>query len=101
MAESSRVVDARSRKSLTVMLQALAKVGLKAIADPLGVDISTAQRTDWEAIAIRLTALGLKPVPVEARCVLPDDFAFMRKATIERLQQTDEGDTGIDWSGVR
>lgn len=102
MAESSRVLDARTRKSLTIVLQALAKHGLKAVADPLGVDVATVSRTDWERIAITLTALGLKPVPVEAKCVLPDAFAFMRKATIEQLQRgDDDGDTGIDWSVPR
>lgn len=101
MAESSPVLDARSRKTLGVLLQALAAAGQKHVADTLGCDISTVSRMDFGRIALLLTALGHKPVPVEAKCVLPDAFAFMRKSTIERLQQVDENDTGIDWTGVR
>lgn len=80
-----REPDARSRKSETVLLQAVARVGLKPIADAIGVDTSTVSRTDWRRVALQLTALGLKPVPVNAKCVTPERAQEIEEE-IERLR---------------
>lgn len=97
MSESSHGLDPRSRKTQAVLLHRLAVVGLGPVATTLGVDDSTVSRTNWERIALTLTALGLKVVPVGSHTVSDEDFEYMRKATIERLSQPREGDTGIDW----
>ena len=71
----SPMMDARTRKTLAVVLQALASVGQRATAEAVGVSETTISRMksegDLQRFAQILTALGLKPVPVGAKVVSP------------------------------
>ena len=97
MAEPSRTLDARTRKTQGVMLHRLAIVCLGPVALTLGVDDSTVQRTNWERIALTLTALGLKPVPVDSQCFDAHTYAALKQWGIEKLSRPDEGDSVLNW----
>lgn len=71
MSESSATLDPRTRKTLALILQGLARHGQKPVAEALGVSEATVSRmkdADLERFARLLTAIGMKPVPVEAKC---------------------------------
>lgn len=97
----SPTLDARSRKSQSVMMHRLAAVGLSSVALTLSVDESTVSRTNWERLALTLTALGLKPVPVDSRCFDAQTYAVLKRWGVERLQQADEGDSELHWDQAR
>lgn len=99
------VLDARTRKSHSVMLQAFARVGQNSIAISLGKSDATISRLksqDLQMFALLLTALGLKPVPVTAKCYDPATFAAMQQLALERLSRASDhsADTGIDWGAA-
>lgn len=76
----SAPLDPRSRKTLAVLATRLAQVGQERAARAIGVDISTVSRMQsqqFERFALLLTALGLKPVPVESKCYAPDHVASL------------------------
>jgi hypothetical protein len=63
MAESSPILDGRSRKTLAAILQGLARVGQVEVAKATGKSetwISRAKDDDLKTCAILLTACGLK-----------------------------------------
>ncbi len=63
---------ARSRKYESLLLQRVAEVGLKQLADVVGVDQSTVSRMKWNDFSRILAFLGLKIVPVEMECYSAD-----------------------------
>lgn len=95
----SAPLDPRSRKTLAVFATRLAAVGQERAARAIGCDISTVSRMQsqqFERFALLMTALGLKPVPVDAKCYAPDHVAsleyFARRGMSDK---TIEPDTGI------
>ena len=86
----------QSRKTLATILRALAAVGQKPVADACGIDVATVSRMDWERFSVAITTLGFKVVEMDKIHIDHDDYKFMRKCTVARLQQEpNDGDTGI------
>lgn len=96
MAESSQITDARARKTHSVLLQAVATVGLTPVAEACGIDKSTVARmrdNEFERIAMALTAMGLKPVPIDSTCYRPEYIQHLRyfaRRGFDTEQQADE-----------
>jgi hypothetical protein len=81
MAGSCTIDQVDARKSLTVILRALAAHGQKPVGEALGKSetwVSRWKSEDAETCAILLAALGLKVVPAGNKCFPP--------SYIERLQ---------------
>jgi len=112
----SPMQDARTRKTFTILLRALASVGQRATADALGVSETTISRMksdgDLERFSRLLTVLGFKPVPVASKVVTPEraaeieaEFANLRlwaekgiRARPASILGSDlEADTGVHW----
>jgi hypothetical protein len=77
MGAVSVTVEARARKNEKIVLQRLASVGQKPIADAIGVHESTVSRLKEGAIsqfAQALAAMNLKIVPTEMKCYRPEDI---------------------------
>lgn len=93
MTEVSPQPDGRARKNLSLILNAIAKTGLRRIAEEIGKDESTVCRmkdAQLPAFAAVLSAVGLKVVPTGYQCVDADTYKFLRRCTVERLQSEDE-----------
>jgi hypothetical protein len=74
MAESSPGLDRRTTKTRAVIFGAVRSVGYARIGEALGVSESTAceyLQKHGDRIALLLTALGHKPVPVDVECHSP------------------------------
>ena len=99
----SQIPDARTRKTLAVILQRVADVGGEAIGRELGIDpsgVSRMKKEDFQRIARLLTDLGLKPVPVAAKLVDPEEYAQLKKWAIRTLEMPNaDDDTGLHWGG--
>jgi hypothetical protein len=81
MAESSPILDGRSRKTLAAILQGLARVGQVEVAKATGKSetwISRAKDDDLKTCAILLTACGLKVSPVDSKCYTPEYIEHLR-----------------------
>lgn len=81
MAESCPLGDARTRKTFSVILHALASVGQARVATAIGKSEATVSRMkdgDLQTLAALLTAIGLKPVPVENVCYRPEHLAHLQ-----------------------
>lgn len=113
------IPDARSRKSLQVLLNALASKGQRTVAAELGISETAISRMksegDLQRFAQLLTALGYKPVPVGAKCITPERVAeieaeianlrYWARRGIEAQGRTaiardEESDTGLHWGGA-
>jgi len=101
MAESCIANPALARKSQTQILQRLASVGQKPVAEALSVSEATVSRmkdTGVESFTALLGALGLKVVPAEHKCYAPEYIEHlhyfakrgMQEATPELAQDFDE-----------
>lgn len=67
----------KARKFEVLLLQRLATVGQNSVADALKVSDSTVSRLKEEAVSRfcqMLPVLGLKLVPAEMQCYLPEDI---------------------------
>lgn len=99
MAEPCLQLDPRSRKTLSVILQALASVGQKPVADAIGKSEATVSRMkdgDLQSFSLLLTTIGLKPVPIEAVCHDADYLKHLEYfAEIGMKRRAKEG---LDWS---
>lgn len=76
MTEVSQELRERARKTETILRNQLAEVGQARMAERLGVSESTVSR--WKAdqveqLALQLTALGLKVVPLDANLITADE----------------------------
>lgn len=79
-AEYCPTLASRSRKTHAVILQALSSKGQRPVAEALGVSEATVSRMkveDLERFAAFLTAIGLKPVPLENRCYPPQHIQHL------------------------
>ena len=100
-------MDARSRKTLTLLLQAISKVGQNRIAEALGVSDATVSRMkdDLPRFAMLLTAVGAKPVPVNSKSYSPKYIEslefFAQRGMGNNLPDEDGEDTGIHWENTR
>jgi hypothetical protein len=104
MAALSTEQVARARKTFAALANRIAEVGQAPIAEALGCSVSTVSRlvtTDLEQTIKAMTAVGYKMVPVEYRCVDPDEYAQLKKWAIRRLESNDEGDTNLHWDAPR
>ena len=75
MAESCAANPALARKSQSTILQRLASVGQKPVADALAVSEATVSRMKGEGVesfTAFLAALELKVVPAGHRCYAPE-----------------------------
>ena len=61
--------------------------------------VSRMVKDDLEPLARALTRLGLKVVPVDFRCVEPDEYATLVKWAIRRLEEEsgEPVDTALQW----
>lgn len=99
IAEVSSDPAAKSRKTVSTVLQRLAQQGMQGrIAAQLQVDDSTVSRWkgDLERTALILAHLGLKVVPDDKVCVPASEIAFLRRAYTRVTEQApwllNEGD---------
>lgn len=75
MAESCQANPVLARKSQSTILQRLASIGQKPVADALGLSEATVSRMKSEAVesfTAFLAVLGLKVVAAEHRCFSPE-----------------------------
>lgn len=106
MAEASPTLDRRTTNSRSVLFGAIRTKGANTIAKAIGIAPSTF--SEWwqehhERICLFLTAADLKPVPIVWKCVEPDEYRYMRRTTIEKLQQDERAEVGVakplEWDG--
>jgi hypothetical protein len=96
----SPLLDARSRKTFSILLQSIARVGQIRVATALGVSEATVSRmvsNDFERIALALTAMGLKPVPVDAKCYTPEHITSLQYFAKRGMGGQEPEDTGLHW----
>mgnify|MGYP001594604011 CR=1 FL=1 len=72
MSQVSDTIAGASRKTETVLLQALAERSQVRVAELLGVSESTVSRTDKAAMAAFIVACGLKVVKQQFQCFDPE-----------------------------
>ena len=89
MTEVSQELRERARKTETILRNQLAEVGQARMAERLGVSESTVSR--WKAdqieqLALQLTALGLKVVPLDANLITADEVKAMRTLAMTGLR---------------
>lgn len=82
MAESSPLLDRRTTKTRSVIFGALRSRGHARVADALGISESTF--SEWlqkngDRLALLLTAIGHKPVPIDVECHSAAYLADLRK----------------------
>jgi len=90
--------DARARKNAALILNAIARTGLRRIAEDIGKDESTVSRmkeTQIPALAHLLASVGLKVVPAGYQCIDADAYKFLKRCAIERLQ--DDEAPRLEW----
>lgn len=86
----------KARKFETLLLQRLASVGQRPVADALSVSESTVSRLKEGAISqfsSLLPLLGLKVVPIEMQCYRPEDInplIHLAKRHMENLNSADQ-----------
>lgn len=93
MAESSPDVDSSARNSLTAILKAVELVGQSTIAEGCGVDPATItgdKAKFWPRFAKTLAIAGLKVVPVESRCYMPETIDSILTLARQRMAQLDD-----------
>lgn len=89
MSEVSQDLRERSRKTETALRNQLAEVGQSKLAERLGTSESTISR--WksdqiEQVALLLTGLGLKVVPLDANLITADEVKAMRTLALRGLR---------------
>ena len=89
MSEVSPTLRESARKTETCLRNQLAEVGQAKMAERLGVSESTISR--WKAdqiepLALQLTALGLKVVPIDAKMVTADETRAMQTLSLAYLR---------------
>ncbi len=92
MAELSTEQAASARKINAVLLQRLASVGGRAVAESLGISESTVSRWkdgDLERMAQTLSVLGLKVVPVSHQCFAPGYVEALKMLARQALDGAD------------
>lgn len=82
MPESSSLLDRRTTKTRAVIFDGLRSVGHARVAESLGISESTF--SEWlqkygDRIALMLTAIEHKPVPLDVECHRPAYLADLRK----------------------
>lgn len=85
-------IEGRSNKILATILSALASVGQNTLAEGLGVHESTvsdAKTKRYPEFAKTLVLLGLKVVPVGARCYAPETIEPLLQLAKQRMAQLD------------
>ncbi len=82
MAESSLILDRRTTKSRSVIFGALRSKGHANVAKSLGISESTFSewlKNNGDRVALLLTAIGYKPVPVDVECHRASYIADLRR----------------------
>jgi len=80
----------KSRKYHSLMLQRIASLGQKTLAERLETSESTVSRfvnTDLEKFCAAVSALGLKIVPAEMKCYSSDTISALLNLTRDHLNQ--------------
>lgn len=96
MSELSDEQRERSRKNYSMIVQRLASVGNKPVAEAINKDESTVSRMKpetFQQLADILAVLDLKVVPKDMRCFKQSDvefFMYGSKKWHERLQSADD-----------
>lgn len=99
MAELLPDVNTTSRKNERAILQAIASIGLKPIADATGVDESTVTRwkeKDIPRFCKMLATLGIKCVPAVMQCYEPKQIGAILELAKARLAQI-EHPSELQW----
>lgn len=90
MHAASPDADSSARKSLTAILNAVERVGQNTVAEACGVDGSTItgdKAKYWPRFAKTLAVIGLKVVPIEARCYTPESIEPLLALAKQRMAQ--------------
>lgn len=98
MAESCSLDPVLARKCASNILQRLASVGQKPVADALGTSEATVSRMKGEPLETfsgLLSVLGLKVVPASNRCYSPEHIQHLEY--FARLGMQNET-PALDWS---
>lgn len=83
-------LNERSRRYNTLILQRIASVGQKIIAEQLQTSEATVSRFvghDLEKVCQVLAVLGLKVVPAEAQCYSPEKIRILLSLARDHLNQ--------------
>lgn len=91
--------DSIARKSFSLLLNSVERVGQNTIAEALGVDNSTItgdKKNYWERFTRTAAIAGVKLVPAVSRCYLPKEIEPLLELAKQRMAQLQSVDQ-LQW----
>jgi len=99
MAEASPEARETARKAQSIVFQRLQSVGQVRVAEALGVSEPTVSRMkndDLPPVLLMLAVIGIKCVPITARCYAPETIEPLLALAKQRMAQL-ENISQLEW----